>query len=208
MGWSAGDGREIFSAEEIAEAFRWEQVGKGAPVFDLAKLEWLNGEYIRRLSPEALADRLRQAVPLAREIGDDRLRRTLPLVQERLKRLSDYPALVGFLFADRVRPDPAELVAKKATPAETAQALRRAIERLESLADWTAPALEAICRALAEELGWKAGQLFMPMRVAVTGTRVSPPLFESMEILGRERALDRLRTATALLREPDAPSAG
>jgi len=208
MGWSAGDDREIFSAEEMAEAFRWEQVGKGAPVFDLAKLEWLNGEYIRRLTPEALAERLREVVPLAREMGDDRLRRTLPLVQERLKRLGDYPALVGFLFADRVRPDPAELVAKKASPAETAAALGRVIERLESLPEWSAPVLEAGCRALADELGWKAGQLFMPMRVAVTGTRVSPPLFESMEILGRERTVERLRTATALLTRSDAAPAG
>ena len=203
MGWSFGDDREIFTVDDLIREFRWEQVGKGAPVFDLRKLEWLNGEYIRALPTHELTRRLREIDSLAATLDDATVLGTIPLVQERLKRLTDYSQLMAFAFADDVAPDPRELVARKHTAAETAEALERVIALCEAAADWAPQPLEDACRALAGELDWKVGVLFMPIRIAVTGTNVSPPLFESMGVLGREKSLARLRAAVDLLRKQD-----
>ena len=95
----------------------------------------------------------------------------------------------------------AELVAKKRTPAESAEALKAALETLEGLADWRTEPMEAVCRELCERIDWKVSQLFMTLRIAVTGKKVTPPLFESMDILGREKSLERIRAAIAMLEE-------
>ncbi|MFW6107145.1 MAG: glutamate--tRNA ligase [bacterium] len=201
MGFSMPDERQVFSFQEFVEAFSWDRVTTSGPVFDLGKLAWLNGCYIRELSTDELADRLAAANSTAAGADGDTLGRIVPLVQERLKKLSDFDAWAGFFFTDDLEVDPADLVHKKSTPGEALAALGAAAEALSEVESWTAGDLEAACRALCEQKGWKAGPMFMPLRVAVTGSTASPPLFESMEILGRRRTLARLVRAAELLRQ-------
>ena len=203
LGWSPGTEEEIFALKTLAERFEIEHVHKAGAVFDKDRLDYLNGVYIRSLTDEQLAVRLRAFVP---EALDDRgLLAVIPLIKERMVRLADAGELVAFLVeadgevASRYGPD--ELMSSKANAAATAMALTRARGELEATAaeDFAAGELEARCRGAAEALGWKAGDFFKPMRVAITGRTVSPPLFGSMELLGRERCLARIDAALAKL---------
>jgi nondiscriminating glutamyl-tRNA synthetase len=203
LGWSPGTEEEIFTLEGLADRFEIEHVHKGGAVFDKDRLDYLNGVYIRSLTDEQLAVRLRPFVP---EALDDRgLLAVIPLIKERMVRLADVGELVAFLIetdpevAALYGPD--ELVPAKADAVATAAALTRAREVLEAIApdDFAAAELEARCRAAAEDFGWKAGDFFRPMRVAITGRSISPPLFGSMELLGRERCLARLDAGLAKL---------
>jgi glutamyl-tRNA synthetase len=205
LGWSPGTEEEIFSLDELAARFELEKVHKGGAVFDRDRLDHLNGVYIRALSDEQLALRLRPWVPEA--VADADLLRLVPLVKERLARLSDVEALVGFAW----EPDdvvaswyaPELLSPKKGGPAEAVAALRAARDELAALddADFGADVLEQRCRAAAEEAGMKAGEFFAPLRVAITGRAVSPPLFASIELLGRDRSLARIDDAIAKVAE-------
>jgi len=195
MGWSAADGREEFSLDEMIAEFTWARVAKSAPVFDLEKLDWLNGVYIRNLSADELARRIRENVPAAKELDGGRVLRSIPLVQERMKKLTDYLPRTAFLYADTVEPRVEELVPKKATVQEALRMLTTAGEALAALPEWSTALLEERGRGLVEALAVKPRDLFMCLRVAVTGTRVSPPLFESMELLGREKTLARINAA-------------
>ena len=197
LGWSMPDGREIFGFEELVEHVDFARVSTTGPIFDLNKLDWLNGHYLRQLSLAELAERVRPFLARAGlPIGDDAyLMRILPLVQERLKRLAEAPELVGFFFESRGSYDPALLVPKGLDPTRARDLLARSREHLERQDDFSHPALEAAFRAVAEELSVKTGQLFMLLRVACTYSNVSPPLFETMAVLGRERVLDRLKQA-------------
>ncbi len=174
------------SREEIVERFTLERVGASPAVFDFKKLEWLNGTYLRALPPDEYADRL---VTYLREQGydwdEELVRRSVPLVQEKIATLGEYPGFAGFLFQD-VEPDPALLDGRVLTEAE------RAVEAAEP---FTAEAIEQALRAVAEQLELKPREAFQPIRVAVTGSKVSPGLFESIELLGREQSLDRIRRA-------------
>ncbi len=203
LGWSPGTEEEIFTLDALAERFEIEHVHKGGAVFDKDRLDYLNGVYIRSLTDEQLAARLRRFVP---DTLDDRgLVAVIPLIKERMVRLADASELVAFLIetdaevAGRYGPD--ELVPPKSDAAGTAGALTRARDQLAAVApdDFAAAELEARCRGAAEEMGWKAGDFFKPMRIAITGRRVSPPLFGSMELLGRERCLARIDAALAKL---------
>jgi nondiscriminating glutamyl-tRNA synthetase len=203
LGWSPGTEEEIFTLEALAGRFEVEHVHKAGAVFDKDRLDYLNGVYIRSLTDEQLAMRLRPFVP---EALDDRgLVAVIPLVKERMVRLADVRELVAFLIETDAEVaalySPDELVPAKADAAGTAAALARAREELAAVApdDFAAGELEARCRGAAEAFGWKAGDFFRPMRVAITGRTVSPPLFGSMELLGRERCLARLDTALAKL---------
>jgi len=207
MGWSIADEREVFSLDEMIREFAWERVSTSGPVFDLQKLDWLNGLYIRKLAPAELVRRIRENVlkdggPFGIAQGgpdDAAVLKTIPLVQERMKKLSDWIPLTQFLFSDEVHPAPADLVPKKCTPAEAQKCLEAAAEALQSEPAWAAEALEARCRALAGVIPMKEKDIFMCMRVAVTGTAVSPPLFQSIELLGQGRTVARLRAARAAL---------
>jgi len=203
LGWSPGTEEEIFTLEALAERFEIEHVHKGGAVFDKDRLDFLNGVYIRSLTDEQLAMRLRPFVP---EALDDRgLVAVIPLIKERMVRLADARELVAFLIETDAEVallyGPDELVPPKADAAGTAAAVTRAREELAAVApdDFAAGELEARCRAAAEAFGWKAGDFFRPMRVAITGRTVSPPLFGSMELLGRERCLARLDAALTKL---------
>jgi len=203
VGWAYDDKTEIFTRDELIRYFTLEKVGVTAGIFDHAKLDWMNGYYVRHLSPDDLAAR---ALPyLERDLGhlNDTQRvmvgAIMPAVQERIKRLSEVTSLVDFLFADDLSYDPALLLIKGLPPAETRRALSEVQRTLAALSAWDAPALEAALRPLADELGLKAGQLFGSIRVAVTGKTVTPPLFETMAVLGRDKTLARIEKALAKL---------
>jgi glutamyl-tRNA synthetase len=203
LGWSPGTEEEIFSLAELAERFEIGEVHKAGAVFDKDRLDYLNGVYIRSLADGQLAYRLRPFISEA--LDDDILMRLAPLLKERLVRLGDATELAAFLTETDAQVaalyEPELLVAKGRTAAETATALEVAREALAAFddADFASGELEATCRAAAEGHGWKAGDFFRPLRVAITGRLVSPPLFGSMELLGRERTLARIDAARARL---------
>ncbi len=208
LGHSMPDGQEVFTREEFLEAFSWDRVTTTGPVFDMEKFEWLNGMWIRRLSADELAARLRDEgfLPddLAEKYSDAEVTAIVTLMQERLRKLSDFADSVAF-FIDREPYEPADLIptkGKKKKPTRAGPEVLGAIETMRAAfagegtaGEWTAEALEEALRALAEQMEWKPGDLFMPLRVAVTCRRVSTPLFETMEILGRDECLARLDEA-------------
>jgi glutamyl-tRNA synthetase len=189
LGWALDDKTEVLSREELVRHFMLERVSASPATFDYAKLDWLNGVYLRAMSPEQYADTL---VAYLREQGhewdESLVRRSAPLVQEKLAKLGEYPAYAGFLFG-RVEPDRAKLDGG-------APVIAAAREALAALEPFTAERIEGALRALAERLGLSPRAAFQPIRVAVTGSTVSPGLFESIELLGREETLARLDAAT------------
>ncbi len=208
LGWATGTEEEVLSLDEIVERFDLEAVHKGGAVFDRERLEWLNGQWIRRLDPDELIDRLRPFVEAELRAGridwmppDDELRSLLPVVHERLPTLGAIGDLVGFLWVDQVAVDPAGLVPKRWDAATTRDGLTAARATIETVGEVTfeADELEPPLRALAEARGWKAGDLFMAIRVAVTGRTATPPLFDTLVALGRDRTLQRLDRALEVL---------
>ncbi len=204
LGWSLDDHTVIISREQFVEHFSLERLVKNPAVFDLEKLAWMNGVYIREhISDERFVELLGERLErdLQQPVDRDRVGRLAPLVRERIQTLAGaVPLLEGF-FSDELPYTSEQLLGKRFRddPSGAANALRLAKERVEALPSWEHEALEAALRALAEELSLKAGDLFMLLRVAVTGRPVSPPLFESMEVLGRERCLRRIDEALARL---------
>jgi glutamyl-tRNA synthetase len=208
LGWATGTEEEVLSIDEIAERFELETVHKGGAVFDRERLEWLNGQWIRRLEPEDLIDRLRPFVGAELAAGridrmpsDEELRSLLPVVTERLPRLGAIGDLVGFLWVDDLAIEPALLVPKRwdaATTSEGLVAARHAIADVGAVS-FEADELEPPLRALAEARGWKVGDLFMAIRVAVTGRTATPPLFDTLVALGHDRTLERLDRAIEIL---------
>jgi glutamyl-tRNA synthetase len=188
LGWSYDDHTEIMSMEELVERFSLERVGSSPAIFDYAKLEHLNGVYLRAMPLDQYADVL---VTYLRESGfegdEARIRATAPLVQEKIATLGKFPEFAGFLF-HRVEP-PRELLEGSGPVLEAAR------EVLATLEPWNRESIESALRGLAERLGLKPREAFQPVRVAVTGSKISPGLFESIELLGREETLVRLDAA-------------
>jgi glutamyl-tRNA synthetase len=208
LGWSPGTEEDVLSVAEIIERFDIGKVQKGGARFDRGRLEWLNGQWIRRLDPEDLIDRLRPFLQAAVDDGridrlpaDGELRALLPVVQERLPTLSAVVDLVGFLWTDELGLDAALLVPKRWDPATTREALAaaRAVMAAHDPVTWEADELEPPLRELVEARGWKAGDLFMAIRVATTGRTATPPLFDTLVALGRDRTLARLDAAIEAL---------
>lgn len=198
LGWSYDDRTNIFSRAELVERFSLERVSRNPAAFDVAKLEWLNGHYIRQMGASALAEELAgfcAAAGLAvdDDAGRERLRAVAPLLVERLRRLDEAPPMIRFLF-EAVTPD----AAARGVLRGQGTYLEAVIATLEAVEKWTAGDLETALRGLAEQRALKPKAAFQPIRAAVTGTLVSPPLFESLEILGRKETLERLRAAVAL----------
>jgi glutamyl-tRNA synthetase len=186
LGWSYDDKTTVMSRDEIVERFTLDRVGASPAVFDFQKLDWLNGVYLRELPPGEYADRL---VAYLREQGydwdEELVRATVPLVQEKISKLSEYPDFAGFFFRE-IEPDPALLDGSVLGDAE---------QVLAQTEPFTAESIERSLRGLAERLELKPREAFQPIRVAVTGSKVSPGLFESIELLGREQTLERIRSA-------------
>jgi glutamyl-tRNA synthetase len=183
LGWAPDGETTIMSRAELVARFSLERVGESPAMFDYAKLEWMNGVYLRALAPDEYGNRL---VTWLRERGydwpEERVRAAAPAVQEKIARLGELPEFAGFLFHD-VRPDPALL---------DSRILREAEQALADVELWGAAVIEDALKALCERLGEKPRTVYMPIRVAVTGSRVSPGLYESLELLGREVALERI----------------
>ena len=208
LGWATGTEEEILALDELVERFDITTVHKGGAVFDRERLEWLNGQWIRRLDADDLIDRLRPFIAAEHAAGridrmpdDEEVRALLPVVQERLPTLGAIGELVGFLWVDAVELDPTQLVPKRWDVATTREGLAAARATIAEggAVSFEADELEPPLRALAETRGWKAGDLFMAIRVAVTGRTATPPLFDTLVALGRDRALARLERAEAVL---------
>ena len=215
LGWSPpaaqatenAENAEVLHRAELIAAFDLDRVGVTASVFDSDKLDWMNGYYIRQLPPERVA---KAVTPFLREAGlvpagelpvevRSKIAALVPLIRERLKRLTDAPALVDFIFAERLSYDSALLVQKGMDRESTARALAAARQRIAGLPSFDETSLEVGLRPLADELSLKAGQLFGAIRVATSGRNVAPPLFQTLVVLGREVTDARLAQAIAIL---------
>jgi glutamyl-tRNA synthetase len=188
IGWAPDGETTVMSPAEILERFSLERVGASPGTFDYDKLDWLNGVHLRALPAEELGTRL---VAYLREQGYDwdegRIREAVPLVQEKIGTLGEFPGFAGFLFHD-VEPEAADL---------DARILGAAAETLAPVEPFEPAAIEEALKALCERLDLKPRQAFAPIRVAVTGSKISPGLYESLALLGREEALARLRRAAS-----------
>jgi glutamyl-tRNA synthetase len=197
IGWSFGDEREVFTMAEAIERFDLTHINPANSRFPPEKLDWLNGVYIREMPIEELARRLRE--PLERagfEVNMEVLLKVTPLVQTRIKTLNDVVEMAGFFFREEFTPSPREqLIPKKLDAFKTRNALELACTHLAALENFDHDHMEAEMRALAEELGLKIGDLFSAIRSAVTGQVVSTPLFQSMEIIGKDESLRRIQLA-------------
>ncbi|MCE9573945.1 MAG: glutamate--tRNA ligase [Deltaproteobacteria bacterium] len=201
MGWSFGDDREKFTLEEMIAAFSWDRISLGGPVFNLDKLTWLNEKYIHDLSYDALADAV-----IDWRLNKGYLTKVLPLVRERIKRLDELIPAIEYFFSGDLdlasRPDViAELTKLSATwpIAQMATDLRTLVEQLEAKDGWAHKTIEEVARAWSEAIGQKAKVTFPVLRLLVTGRKASPPLFETIEVLGKEIARRRLRHGADLL---------
>lgn len=203
LGWAYDGERELFTRDELIQAFTLDHIHSSPAVFDRAKLDWMNGYYIRALSADALAERLLPFLTRAGLAADLETTTLLaPLVQERLKRLDEIPPLVDFLFQDEIAYDPKLLVGTKMSAAESLNALRTAGEVLDHLASFDdEAALEGELRAASDKLGLKPAQFFGVLRVAVTGKTVTPPLVGTLKIMGKAKSMTRVEKALALLEQ-------
>ncbi len=182
-----GKEADIFSLPRMIAEFRFEKISLGGPVFDLTKLKWLNGEYLRALSPEAFFRAVRETV-----FGDDYLRQISATMQTRIETLGQFGDLTGFFFADNVIPPLDLFLPKKRTLEETLAFAAEMLTTLES-SDWTSLALDPALKNLAEQKGWSVKETFMLLRAILTGSTASPPLLESLVIFGKARSVDRVR---------------
>ncbi len=193
LGWAPDGETTIMGRDELVERFSLERVGSSPATFDYAKLDWMNGVYLRELPPDEYADRL---AAYLREQGsnwpDERIHTAAPLVQEKIGRLGEFEGFAGFLFQD-VDPDPSFLDERILTAATYA---------LRETEPWSVEAIEAALKRLCAELGETPRGVYPPIRVAVTGSKVSPGLYESLELLGRDKALTRLRAGANAAPEP------
>lgn len=195
-GWAYDDKTEILSKEELIEVFSLDGISSSPARFSYDRLEWMNGYYIRELDTEDLARRL---LPFLQKAGlDADLAMTVklvPLIQQRLKKLTEAVDWVDFFFADQITYDPEQLVQKKMTVEDVQRTLDAAVEALASLPEFDAEAIEGALRPLVDQLSLKARQVFGVLRIATTGKKVTPPLFESMEIMGQEKTIALLKQA-------------
>jgi glutamyl-tRNA synthetase len=203
LGWAIAEDRDVFSMAEMVEAFRLERVNPNPARFDLKKCEAINAAHLRLLDVDDLTDRMVPYLQAAEVLPDpveeqqrSLLAQAAPLVHERMTTLGECVEMLGFLFVDEAsfERDPADV--EKLLGADGRGVVKAATDALAALPAWTTGGIEEALRAsLVEGLGLKPRNAFGPVRVAITGRRVSPPLFESMELLGRDRSLTRLRSA-------------
>ena len=199
LGWSPGTDQDIFTMEQLIQAFDLSKIQASPAVANLERLDWLNGQFIRRVTPDGLAARL---APLMPAVSVEALTPLIPLVQERLRSLNEAPDMLRFFFEDPDTYRPEQLIPKGRDAAATATALQDAAASLRALTDWTPASIEAALRAQAERTGWSSRDLFMALRVAVTGRTVKPPLIESISRLRKDTVLNRLERASQRLAEP------
>ncbi len=192
MGWSFGGDREKFTLAEMIDVFSWDRISLGGPVFDIAKLRHLNEHYLKELSAEQLADAV-----IAWRLNRDYLVKLMPLVRDRIQKLDEVIPLTEFFFAGDLDYVPilGELAVPGVAGADVAKALLAYVERFENAEGWSKETLETEATQWYEALGWKKGQALSLLRVAITARKASPPLFETMAVLGKEITRRRLRRA-------------
>jgi glutamyl-tRNA synthetase len=198
MSFSMPEGREEFTLEEFVAEFDLTRISLGGPVFDLQKLTWLNGRYLHRFSPKGLVAKLRGHL-----LSDAYLGEVLALCRERIFTLEDFFDYASFFFVGQVAYDAEALrgmVPKGRAAGEVAKALRSLLEQsVDPLLEWNAAGTETALRAFAETLGWPPKELYMTVRLAATGRAATPPLFETLAVLGKEVCRRRLRAAADAL---------
>lgn len=198
MGWTMSDSREKFSLAEMVEDFSFERISLGGPVFDLAKLTWLNGLYIRDMSDTHLLETLRRHL-----LTDDYLLRVIPLVRERIEKLEDFMGYSEFFFSGSVaaslKSQMETFIPKGKAAPELKKALDAVMTAFDALAQWDHVTIEQALRQVCEATGFKTKELFMPVRMAITGRVATPPLFETAAVLGKACCRARLKEAIALL---------
>ena len=178
---------DMFSLDDMLARFDFSRISLGGPVFDLVKLRWLNGEYIRKLSPEAFFHALRTTI-----FSDAHLQAIAPLVQTRLETLGGFGDMADFFFRDNVNPPETVWLPKKRTPEETLAFAADLLLTLEA-SPWKTHSIEAAMKQLGEAKGWSVKENFMLLRAILTGSTQSPPLLESLIVFGKARSLDRVR---------------
>jgi glutamyl-tRNA synthetase len=205
LGWSLDDRTELLSQEELIKHFSLERVGRTAAIFNKDKMEWMNGVYLRKLSPGEL---VQQAMPfldrdlpesVRRPLDKNYTSQVLSLIQERARTLAEVPQLASFFFLDELQYETSLLLKGKLDIESAAKAITIVSEKLEEVATWDATALEDILRSLATELNLGTGELFGLLRVIVTGRTAAPPLFQTMAVLGKEKCLKRFDRASQSL---------
>jgi glutamyl-tRNA synthetase len=202
LGHSMSDEREIFELDEFVNEFDFRRVSLGGPVFDIEKLLWLNGMRIRAMAPEVLAERVRDHL-----YSLDRLTELVPMAQERMRTLGDFADVTSFYMVPMLKLPIDELVAagKGRAPKDSSALLLAAIEALDGIKTFDKESLEAALRDHCEQAGIPVGDLFMLFRIALTGRKATPPLIESMVILGRAQTTQRLRAASEALKAAPVP---
>ncbi|MBM4387585.1 MAG: glutamate--tRNA ligase [Deltaproteobacteria bacterium] len=196
MGWSMPDEREEFSLAEMVNEFTFDRISLGGPVFDLEKLFWLNGLYIRKLDNPELLKRLKSEL-----FNDDMMLKIIPLVRERMRALGEFPDATSFYFGSEVAFQVEDVLkaAKGRTAAAVAADLKKYLEEFDDVKCWELKEIEEHLRSFCERNGLKTGDFFMVLRIILTGRRTSPPLIESMEVLGRTMAVQRIRKGIEIL---------
>lgn len=197
VGWSPGTEEEVFTMDELVQRWRIEQVHRAGGKWDKARLDWFNGVWIRKLSEDDLLGRLRDFLPA--EWDREVIRKALPVLRERMKTLTNAREQVEFLFAEPPPYEPKLLVPKKKEPRETLDVLVQSTVVLGHVEPFDHSAIRAAIGGIAAAVGWSLAEASQPIRVAITGRTVGLPLFESLELLGRQRALARIEGAQDLL---------
>jgi len=199
LGWSHPEGKEIFNFQEFIKLLELKDISPAGPIFDLKKLTWLNGVYIRKLKDGDLAERLTAFAPAG--MTEELILKTVPLVKERIEKLSGYSTLVDFLIGE-ITPDQKMLLRKGGKNEKLIRLqLAKILEKLEKIDPWLPSVLESTFRQLVKDNDWSIGKFFMMTRIAVTGKLVTPPLFESLSLLGKEKTCQRLTLALKMLKE-------
>jgi glutamyl-tRNA synthetase len=190
MGWSIAGDREKFTVAEMIEAFTFDRMSLGGPVFDLVKLSAMNADYLRALDDDSVVKRMREW-----RLGDDYLKQLVPLVRQRMQRMDEFLPLTEFFFSGDLDYSAVakDLVPKNRTAKDVTDCLLGFVEVLDVQRDFSHAALEAVTRAFAEKVGWDAKELFMVVRMAASARKATPPLFETLAVLGRDLTRRRLR---------------
>jgi glutamyl-tRNA synthetase len=196
MGWNPGGDQEIFSTEEMIEKFSWERFSLGGPVFDLTKLLWMNGQYLKKKSDFEWVELLRKEV-----FSEDYLLQLIPLVKERVCALEEFVDNTVFFFTGDLKYDETLLPPKGVVPKDASSWLVEVLEQLEALPSWTVEHIKEACEKYSKEKEIKAKDLFMTLRMVVSGSAVSPPLFETIHVLGKEMTRRRMRLASDQLKK-------
>ena len=194
MGWSMPSGKEIFTVDEFIQNLSFARIDPSGPIFDLKKLDWMNGEYIRKTQDDNLLGLLKNYTSR----NENEIKKVLPLIKERMKKLSEFDSLTGFIFSDEIRPDLREVV-KKYDNKQKSEALQKVGNELERVSQWISEEIEKAIESERLKLGWGKSDLYMLIRVAVSASTATPPLFETMEVIGKEKVLKRFKASSKML---------